>query len=175
MGIAGGIYIEYHQGRERKILHTEEHIPGALQLFRRQCLKEVRYYPVIQFGGDDTVIEAMARMKGWETRSFHDIRVVHHRPLGMGSQRNHLIRRFKQGMAEYEIGSHPLFVVIKNLRYSRLMMKPYILGSLCPLIGYMYATIKGIQRSVSDEFVKYWQNEQMQKLQRTLNFIRVKS
>ena len=62
----------------------------------------------------------------------------------------------------------------QNLRYSRLMMKPYILGSLCPSLDICTQPSRH-PKSVSDEFVKYWQNEQMQKLQRTLNFIRVKS
>ena len=136
-------------------------IGGAVQFFRRQCFEEIGGYVPLEYGQVDAVVEITARMRGWETRHFPALKVLHYRRVGTEGAGIWKVR-YRQGRAEYLIGYHPLFHFARTIQ--RLKQKPYILGSIIRTIGYLSACFKKPKRDISEEFVRFVRQEEMQKL-----------
>jgi hypothetical protein len=70
LGIAGGYVYERLNGSFKSIPgNRERSVGGAFQIFRRECFEEIELIP-LRFGGEDSIIEITAAMKGWQVRSF---------------------------------------------------------------------------------------------------------
>jgi glycosyltransferase involved in cell wall biosynthesis len=109
LGLASGVYLDNIDGQLHEVLIDPAHVPAALTLFRRECYEDVGGYIDQKYGGEDTYVEIMARLHGWKTRSFSQYRVVHHRPVGTGQGASILRARFRQGLTEYDVATHPYF------------------------------------------------------------------
>jgi glycosyltransferase involved in cell wall biosynthesis len=161
LGIAGGVIQENGahscagtvQERERAVAH-------AAQLVRRQCYNDIGGYPVLPYGGPDTYAEVAARMNGWRVRSFVDLPVTHHRITA--SAGGLLKGRFKQGCQDFSFGYHPVFETIKCIK--RLREKPLVMGSVSRLVGFWWSRLLDRRPAVSQEFVKFLREEQIQRL-----------
>jgi hypothetical protein len=99
-------------------------------------------------------------MFGWSTRSFLDLQIQHHRWTGAAYGRWGGI--VKNGKTDYVSGYHPLFVVAKSV--ARLGKRPYVLGSLALLYGYISAYLQKIPRVDDPQLIKYLQRQQLAKL-----------
>jgi hypothetical protein len=133
-------------------------------LFRRPCFEAIGGFIPIEGGGEDAAAEIMARMHGWEVESFSDIAVYHHRCTGTASG-NKLRVPFRDGIKNYLLGYHPLFHLAKCI--FRLREKPYLVGSVLSMFGYLFARVKKYKKPVSEAFVSYARSEQLARL-RTL-------
>lgn len=162
LGIAGGLLYDLRHGRwVRQKVTVSLNVSGPVQMFRRQCYEDIGGVIPIAKGGVDAVAEVMARMHGWDVRSFRDLPVLHYRPTG--TQGRSLYRvHFLRGSSEYLMGYHPLFLMAKSLR--RVSERPYLIGSMLRLCGYGWSWWHREKRGVSDEFVRYLRREQMQRL-----------
>lgn len=163
LGIASGTILELDDGIYKPPFcfgSTSRNVPGAVQVFRRQCYEEIGGYIPLE-GGHDVVAQAVAQMKGWEVRSFPDIKVLHHRPTG-SSYGNILYNRFHTGIKEYSYGNQPLFEIAKC--FWRVREKPYVLGSCFRLSGYCWAFLRRVQREVPADVVGFMRHEQIQRL-----------
>ncbi len=161
LGLAGGFVHEKENDefRSRKF-NSRNSVPHAIQLFRRRCYEDVGGYIALKYGGPDWHAEVMARMKGWEVRSFPDIKVFHHRrTLGADGV---LSGGYRQGMMDYSLGSSAVFEVLKCL--IRVPNRPFFLYAACRLAGYAVASLKREQRIVSREFVNFLKSEQRARL-----------
>ena len=168
LGIASGVYFNKIDGSLRRVLRSSLSTPGAMQLFRRQCYEQIGGYIPLKYGGDDSLADIMARMKGWETRSFSQYQVVHHRPTGTADGAHILIARFCQGLAEYSLATHPLFMLIKSFRRA-FLEEPYFIGSLARLTGFLYGYSLREQRKLPSETIHFVRKEQIMRL---LSFVR---
>ena len=163
LGIASGIVLE-NLGNEKfhpQIVSEDFSVAGAIQMFRRECYEEIGGYLPLKNGGVDAIAEAMARMHGWEVRSFHSIKIIHHKQTGT-KKANILKARYLQGIAEYSHGNHPLFQIMKCLY--RVKEKPMIVGSISRIAGYSTAFVRGDKIVVPDEVVRYLKKEQLYRL-----------
>ena len=161
LGIAGGIIFDFYDGGFQRQFASVNSVGGPIQLFRLQCYQDIGGYIPLKKGGVDAIAEVMARMNGWEVRSFPEIRVMHHRRTG--TEKGHILSaRFRQGVMEYSHGNHPLFEMAKCV--SRIREKPYVFGSLFRLLGYNWAFLRRDKREVADEVVKFLRREQIQRL-----------
>lgn len=164
LGLAGGSIYEQHRGKEFRFRPTNRShsVPLAVQLFRRDCLESIggAYLP-LPYGGPDWHAEVTARMRGWRVQSFPDLKVFHHRPTG--SADGVLRYCFQAGLMDFSVGAHPLFQIIKLL--TRTGSRPFILGSLYRLVGFMWAYCRREKRAVSPEFAAYLRREQMERVQ----------
>lgn len=161
LGIAGGVLFENTSGEWVRLYNSIFwSVGGPIQMFRRQCYEAIDYIPLNR-GGQDAIAEVMARMHGWEVRSFPDIKVFHHRATGT-AKGGLLSARFRQGMMEYSLGYHPLFEIARCI--FRLLERPYLLGSWFRLSGYAWAFLQGVQREVPEAVVKFLRHEQIQRL-----------
>lgn len=161
LGIAGGEVVDFYNNKEYKRYSSYTSVAGAVQLFRRNCYKEVGGYVPIEYGNIDAIAEITARMKGWETRSFPELKVLHHRRTGTEG-RSILNARFREGRIEYMLGYHPLFHIARVIQ--RLWESPCAVGSLARMCGYFWTYLERPRRKVSKDFVKFLRQEEFKKL-----------
>jgi biofilm PGA synthesis N-glycosyltransferase PgaC len=164
LGVAGGFIYERDNGTfVPRPFNTVRSVAGAVQLFRRDCFEAIGGLLPLKFGAEDTCAEVMARMRGWATHSFEELRVFHHRHTGGGST---LRARLNQGRAEFELGNHPVFEGFKCLR--RLAERPFFVGALFRLAGFISGAVQTRERVVDREFVRHLRREQVEVLWRVL-------
>ena len=165
LGVAGGLRFDLWNGRFRQVRPARNSAGGPTQLFRRQCYEEIGGYLPLRFGGLDTVAETMARMHGWEVETFPDLEVFHYRSTGTAGG-GRVRAKFKAGILAYSVGYHPLFELTRCA--SRLFDRPPVVGSLSLLAGYCWASLKGYERQVPDDFVRYLRSEQVARMRSVL-------
>lgn len=161
LGLAGGFIYEKHNGefRSRKT-NSVRSVPHAVQLFRRECFDSLKGYLPLRYGGPDWHAEVSVRMKGWRVESFPELRVFHRRLTG--SADGVLRYWFRQGLMDFSLGSYPLFEMFKLLR--RVGARPYGLGALARLSGFVWAYCCCEKRAVPKEFVDFLRKEQKERL-----------
>src|ERR1700722_2986886 len=81
LGVAGTAFSEGNQSYNYEFVGIE-HVSGMCQMFRRECFEEIGGYQAIKSGGIDVIAVLSARAKGWETRTFVEKQLVHHRGQG---------------------------------------------------------------------------------------------
>ena len=110
--------------------------------------------------GWDTLDEVKAQMHGWDTRTFLDLSVIHHRVTGSADGLwGGLV---KNGKANYICGYHPLFMMAKCL--SRMIRRPYIIGSLALAYGYVGGYLTQLPQVGDVNLLRYLRAEQMRRL-----------
>ena len=161
LGIAGGYVCEEKKGRfENRRSNRVYSVAHAGQLVRRECYEAIQGYTVLQYGGEDWHAQISSKMKGWDSQSFPDLKVFHHRHTGQAE--NLLRHKFRQGRMDYGFGSYATFEFVKCIE--RFPEKPLIVGSLSRMCGFLWSWISREKRPVSSEFVAFLRNEQKQKL-----------
>ena len=161
LGVAGGMIVELQKNDFIQLNYNLNSVSGAIQLFRRQCYEEIGGYVPSKRGGIDAIAEIMSRMCGWLVRSFPEIKVYHHRIIGI-TQSNILLSRFNYGRRDYVIGNHPLFMFLKSI--NRFKEKPYVVGGMLMMLGYSYSWLIREDRPISKKVVKYLKNEQINRI-----------
>ena len=172
LGIAGGTYFYSSDGRLVKVLFDELSVPGCAQVFRRECYEKVGGYIPLRYGGEDTLTQIAARMYGWQTQAFSSHAVVQQRTVGTAETGSVLRARFRQGLSDYGVATHPLFMLAKTLRRA-ILEKPYFTGSLARLLGYSYGCLFGEERKLSRDMMVFVRREQLGRLTSCLNSHRV--
>jgi hypothetical protein len=161
LGLAGGYVCEESDGeflsRRSNRVYSVAH---AAQLVRRDCYEAIGGYAILEYGGEDWHAQTSARMRGWGAESFPDLHIFHHRHTGEAD--NLLRHKFRQGRADYALGSDALFEVLKCLH--RIPEKPFLSGSIWRLTGFIWSCIRMDKRAVSDEFMLFLRREQWQKI-----------
>jgi biofilm PGA synthesis N-glycosyltransferase PgaC len=163
LGIASGVYVDKIGNRLQRVPIDMNHTPGATQMFRRECYEAIGGYIPQKYGGDDSCAEIMARMNGWQTRSFPQYVVVHHRPVGTGGGKSILRARFGQGLTEYGVATHPVFMLAKSLRRV-FLEKPYFTAGLARLAGFVYGYWLREERKIPPEAIRFVRREQIRRL-----------
>jgi len=143
-----------------------EHVSGACQLFRRKCFEDIGGYKPVKGGGIDHIAVLTARMKGWRTRTFTEKISLHHRPMGT-AERGTMKARFKTGSQDYALGGHPLWELFRTCY--QMSKRPFVIGGLTLLAGYVWAFATRAERPISPELVKFRRTEQIQRLRNFLS------
>lgn len=163
LGVASGIYENLVNGSLQKVLSDRRTTPKAIQVFRRACFEQIGGYLPLPHGGEDTCSCVMARMKGWKTWSFPDVKVVHRRPTGVGNAKSVLRARFVQGRADYGASTHPLFMIVKSLKRC-LLESPRLVSGILRLAGYTYGFLKRDPRQMPPDVARYARQEQLRRV-----------
>jgi len=170
LGLVGTPFKETaRQAYDYRFVSTE-HVSGACQVFRRECFEQIGGYVPVKGGGVDLIAVTTARMKGWKTRTFTEKLCLHHRKMGT-AQNGELSAWFKLGAKDYALGNHPLWESFRSLY--QMTRKPFLIGGLLLLAGYVSASVRRVERPISGELVAFRRREQMQRLRKFLTSNRI--
>lgn len=164
LGVGGTPFVEGNTQYDYRFTNIE-HVSGACQLFRRMCFEEIGGYVPIKAGGIDWTAVTTARMRGWQTRTFLEKTCLHHRPMGSESSSSRVHGFFRHGQKDYTLGGHPLWQLFRTAY--QMTRSPYVIGGLSLGAGYLWAWLRGRERPISQELVRFNQREQMERLKRT--------
>ena len=163
LGVAGTAFIENSAVAYNYDVVNIEHVSGQCQLFRRECFNDIGGYRPIRGGGIDWVAVTTARMRGWKTRTYPEKAFVHHRRMGTGKG-TVLGSKFRFGKQDYYLGGHPLWEVFRS--FYQMKNRPYVLGGLFLLSGYVWGFLSRVERPIPAELVAFRRKEQMQRLKK---------
>ena len=139
----------------------ENYVAGPIQLFRRECFREIGGYVASPAGGVDWIAVMTARLKGWNVRSFAELRYHHHRSMGT-AERSQAAALFSYGQKDYYLGNAVLWEMFRCT--FRLAKKPYLIGGCALGSGFIWAALNRVKRPVSDELVRFHRADQTNKL-----------
>jgi cellulose synthase/poly-beta-1,6-N-acetylglucosamine synthase-like glycosyltransferase len=166
LGIAGGVTFDVYGGGVHARGASLDSVGGAVQLFRRACYEQIGGYRPLRLGSEDALALHMARWKGWETRSFPDLPVMHHNRTGAGNG-SVLRTRFHQGVVQGTLGWSASFVLLRALY--RSMERPYVVGSMVRTLGYFWMLASPDRDRIPPELLSFIRAEQHQKLRAALS------
>lgn len=160
LGVGGTPFVEQNQLYDYNYSNVH-HVSGACQMFRRQCFEDIGGYQPIKGGGVDWVAVTMARLKGWQTRTFTEMTCEHLRPMGTAAHGT-VSAYFHHGQKDYYLGGHPIWQLFRSLYQAT--RRPYVVAGVFLLTGYVWAWFSRVQRAVPPELVRFHQAEQLQRL-----------
>jgi poly-beta-1,6-N-acetyl-D-glucosamine synthase len=158
LGIGGGYLYHLDNGVKTIEENPTFHVRGGAKIYRRACWDGLGGLWVGP--GSDTVDEVKANMLGWSTHSFRELELQHHRWTGAAYGRWGGI--VKNGKTDYVSGYHPLFLAAKSV--ARLWQRPYVVGSVALLYGYIAAYLQKTPRVDDPQLIKYLQQQQLARL-----------
>jgi hypothetical protein len=141
--------------------HGDENSFGASKFYRVTAFKEMGgFVRQVMWDGIDC---HRCRMKGWKAASWDDpdLRFIHLRPMG-SSQQGILTGRMRHGYGQYFMGTGFTFMVASALL--RVADKPYVLGSLAMVWGWLRSALKGMARYEDKEFRTFLRHYQWRSL-----------
>lgn len=168
LGVCGGKVYDLINGKFIPQKYENHSVAGPIQFFRRECYESFGGYPISEIGFIDGFAEISARFNGWETQTFTDKIVYHHRPMGT-FRGNSLKRHFQSGQIEYLFGYYYPYHILRNL--PRIFIKPYFVGYITILLGYLKSLLSKKKRFVSKSLMRYIHKEQKQRI---LGYFRTK-
>lgn len=166
LGVASGVCWDKTDSGFRRTTSSLNHAVGAVQFWRRECFDDVGGYRPVSVGGIDSLAELIARMKGWDTRSFPELPVYHHKPVDMTNGRTGFRIAYRAGLTEYHIGTCPLFAVIKAVR--RWKERPVVLSVFVRLFAFGRLLMVGAKRDAPQELVAYLKKEHISLLKQVI-------
>jgi len=160
LGIASGKLYYLEKGKLNLYRSLDISTMGASKVYKKQCFKDI--------GGTlannicwDMIDDLEAQMKGWQTKSFKDLKFIHYKIIGK-LQGNIFKSRFKMGQTLYSYGYHPVFIIAKGIY--RMFEKPYIIGGIAIILGYFKALIRKEKQIDDKEMIKFLRKKQLRML-----------
>ena len=140
---------------------NDEMVAGQVNFWRRQCWEDFDGY--VREVMWDGITYHRARMLGWKTRSFRDdgLKIVHHRLMG-SSYKSVYHGRLRWGRGQWFMGTHPLYIIASGV--FRMRERPYVIGGILIVCGYVLACIRGMPRYGDDEFRRELHRWQLKRL-----------
>jgi len=158
LGIGGGTICHVVNGKTEPESCPVFHVRGATKIYRRECWDALGgLWPA---PGWDTADEVKASRLGWTTRSFPHLHLIHHRRTGTAE--GIWAGLVKDGKADYICGYHPLFMIAKCT--VRITRRPYVIGSLALLSGFLFGYWKRLPQLDDRETIKYLRSQQIGRL-----------
>ena len=148
---SGKAYIWKH-GELVNERHGDETSIGASKFYRMSAFRELGgFVREVMWDGIDC---HRCRMMGWVVCSWDDpeLRFVHLRPMG-SSQTGVLTGRMRHGFGQYFMGTG--FVYMLANAANRINEKPYVLGSVAMVWGWLESALQRKPRYGDDAFRRY--------------------
>lgn len=145
---SGKAYVE-HNGHLFEEWHGDETSLGMTKFYRAACFKAIGgFVREVMWDGIDC---HRCRMNGWIACSWDelDLRFLHLRPEG-SSQHSVYKGRMRHGAGQYFMGTG--FIYMAASAIYRIMQRPYVLGSLAMLWGWMKSGLEGRPRYQDSQF-----------------------
>lgn len=155
LGIASGTAAYYD--KEKLVTETgRENLPiGGLRVWRKKCFIETEGFPISY--SPDSVSNVLAILRGWETKRFNDIVGIQTRRT---SSAEGLWKGYKtKGESDYYRDYHPLFIIVKFMKYS--LTRPSYIG-LAYLEGYINGIVRIRKKLDIPEVRKYYRKKHLE-------------
>lgn len=161
LGAASGRVFNPVKGRLHEERMVPEMVSGQVRLFRRRCWEQIGgFVREVMWDGIDF---HRARMFGWRTRHFpeENLFILHHRLMG-SSHKSIVHGRMRWGYGQWFMGTHPLYILASGV--FRMRERPYVIGGLLIIAGYVRSWIKGLPRYDDLEFRQHLHKWQLERL-----------
>jgi poly-beta-1,6-N-acetyl-D-glucosamine synthase len=148
---SGKAYID-ENGRLVEEGHGDDTSLGMTKFYRVSCFKEIGgFVREVMWDGIDC---HRCRMNGWVACSWDEpeLRFVHLRPMG-SSQQSIFTGRVRHGYGQYFMGTGLLYMAASAI--SRINQKPYVLGSVAMLWGWVKSALDRKPRYGDAEFREF--------------------
>ncbi len=157
LGISsGGTW--YHKDGAIHHYKTKESEPsGGNMLVRKECLVDCGSSLPLTYSWD-SAIKTKARIRGWETKKFDNIRSVDSREVNAIA--GYWAGYFKTGMGQSFLNLHPIHVILKSVVRSKKY--PHYIG-IAYLSGYCYNTFV-LRQKIDDNEIKDYNWNKWKKL-----------
>lgn len=157
LGIGGGTVCLMQDGQLRvdSIGDPPFHVRGATKIYRRRCWEQI--CPLVKAPGWDTIDEVKANMHGWTTRTFPDLELVQLKATGCADGR--WGNWFKNGLANYVTGYHPVFMLAKCVK--RAFAKPLFLASAALWTGFCAGYFRRLPQVEDGKAIRYLREQQL--------------
>lgn len=157
---SGKSYIE-EGGRLISENHGDETSLGMTKFYRTAAFLDIGgFVREVMWDGIDC---HRSRMNGWIACSWDepDLRFVHLRPMG-SSQQSIYVGRMRHGYGQYFMGSGLSWMLATAIY--RIPEKPYLIGGLAILLGWIKAAVQRKPRYADPEFRKFLRRYQKRAL-----------
>jgi glycosyltransferase involved in cell wall biosynthesis len=148
---SGKAYVEEY-GRLVDERHGDDTSLGMTKFYRRSCFEQIGgFVREVMWDGIDC---HQCRMRGWIACSWNEpaLRFIHLRPMG-SSQKSVFVGRMRHGYGQYFMGTGFLYMAASAL--GRLNQKPYVLGSLAMLWGWLKSAAQRKPRFADRDFRRF--------------------
>jgi len=159
LGIGGGTILVRENGHLKVDSPSDPpfHVRGATKIYRRACWEQIS--PLVCAPGWDTIDEVKANMSGWSTRTFSHVRLMQQRATGStdGKWRNW----YKNGLANYVTGYHPMFMLAKCMKRAA-QGAPVAAAALS--VGFCSGYVKRLPKVEDESVIRYLRRQQVLRL-----------
>ena len=141
--------------------HGDENSLGMTKFYRVACFKAIGGF--VREVGWDGIDGHKCRMKGWVAVSWDEplLRFIHLRPMG-ASHNGIYTGRVRQGFGQYYMGTSFLYLAASAV--SRFNQRPYVVGQLAVLWGWIWGALRAKPRYRDPEFRRFLRHYQMRSL-----------
>jgi glycosyltransferase involved in cell wall biosynthesis len=157
---SGKAYVQEH-GRLISEMHGDDTSLGMTKFYRVSCFKTIGgFVREVMWDGIDC---HRCRMHGWIACSWDEpeLRFIHLRPMG-SSQQSIYAGRMRHGYGQYFMGTSFLYMTASAIH--RIKQKPYVLGSVAMLWGWVKSALSGRPRYENAEFREFLRRYQWRAL-----------
>jgi len=130
----------------------DENAIGASKFYRKECFIQINgFIRQVMWDGIDG---HRCRQLGWIAVSWDEfeLRFTHLRPMG-SSQKNIIVGRMRHGFGQYFMGTGFVFM-LASATY-RMIRRPYVIGGIAMLWGYVKSAMKGVPQFEDQELSKF--------------------
>ncbi len=141
--------------------HSDDTSLGMTKFYRVACFKAIGgFVREVMWDGIDC---HRCRMSGWIACSWDepDLRFVHLRQMG-SSQQSIYTGRMRHGFGQYFMGTGFTYMLASAV--GRMNQKPYVLGSIAMLWGWLSSALQGKSRYGDAEFRRFLRRYQWRAL-----------
>lgn len=158
IGIAGGTSYALEKNKFYEEKMPDFHPWAGARAYKRQCFNCID--GLIETLGWDTIDLIKAQMKGWQTKRFKDLKIIHHRR--MSSRKGLWEGKMRTGRIFYIVGYHPIFLTARSIY--RLTERPYLIESFGVICGYLQAMWRREPLLVTPEEKAFLRRQQLRRL-----------
>ena len=164
LAAASGKVFRREHGKLVEEYMIDEMVAGQFKFYRREAFERIGgFVRDVMWDGIDF---HRARMEGYHTASIHDpqLQILHLRLMG-SSHRSIYHGRLRWGRGQWFMGTCFPYILASGI--FRMREKPYVLGGLLIIAGYLLAALQGERRYDDQRFrqeLRQWQYKRLKQL-----------
>lgn len=163
--LSGQIYMRRNGRVVEEFSMIPEAVAGCFKLYKRDSFEKIGgFVQAVMWDGIDI---HQSRIQGLKTVNLADpeLQIIHLRPMG-ASDRSIWRGRLRWGEGQWFMGSNFPYLFASGV--NRMRERPYVLGGLLIIVGYLKAAVQGRPRYEDENFRRALREWQWKRLFETL-------